>query len=147
MPLPGPRREQRRPRLDEALDVALLDLQVRQVPQDLAVAAVLQGERLELERALVALDGLGVVAVCAVEEAVDVPADVRRDAERQGLFREGVGLVAAAGRRGGALGSRSRGVGHAGDAEGLHGDGVGVVGEFSVFFRSGFFFLLNSNFT
>ena len=63
-----------------------------------------------------------------------MPTDVGRHSEREGLFRESVGLVPAAE---GSRGGRSCWVGHAGDAEGLHGDGVGVVGEFPARFVLG----------
>mmetsp|Transcript_20827 Transcript_20827/g.66274 ORF Transcript_20827/g.66274 Transcript_20827/m.66274 type:complete len:487 (-) Transcript_20827:82-1542(-) len=80
-------REQLLARLEEARQQPELDLKHRQVAQDLDVF------RLVTQRAAVALDGLRVLAVGAVEKAVDVPADLRLDVELDALADEFVRLL------------------------------------------------------
>ena len=78
-------------RRDEALRVAQLQLDVAEVAADAQVAGV------DAHRLPVALGRLRVVAVGAVQQAVDVPAGVRLDVGADGGFREVVRLLPALG--------------------------------------------------
>mmetsp|Transcript_8028 Transcript_8028/g.25135 ORF Transcript_8028/g.25135 Transcript_8028/m.25135 type:complete len:226 (+) Transcript_8028:1270-1947(+) len=74
-------------RLEEAALVPELDLEQAQVSQDLDVV------RVDFERLLVRLDRLLVVSIAPVQQAVDVPADVRPHVRPQPFLHEGVGLL------------------------------------------------------
>lgn len=87
--LRGTQREQVVARLLVALEVAHLDLEKRQVLQDLQVIL------LPLERVAVALDGLIVLLVAALEQSVDVPANVGAQVVSQTQTHILVGLLAA----------------------------------------------------
>ena len=99
------------PRSDELVHLPRLHLHVRQVAQDLRVALV------DLERLAVTLDRLLVVAIDAVQEAVDVPADVAPDVVLQAQLHAFVRLLALAL----AL--------HVPEDQALHRERLAVVGE------------------
>ena len=73
-----------------SLEVPHLDLQEREVPENLDVVLV------PLEGVPVALDGLVVLLVRALQEAEHVPADVRAEVVAEAAPHEVVGLLLAA---------------------------------------------------
>lgn len=80
-------REKLLARLEEARQQPELDLEHRKVAKDLDVFGLVP------QRAAVALDGLRVLAVGAVEKAVHVPANLRLDVELDALADEVVRLL------------------------------------------------------
>mmetsp|Transcript_26566 Transcript_26566/g.67630 ORF Transcript_26566/g.67630 Transcript_26566/m.67630 type:complete len:382 (+) Transcript_26566:1532-2677(+) len=87
----GLERQQLLPRVHEAGQVAHLDLQQRQVPQDLHVVLV-QPQCVE-----VALDGLAVVTVRAVQQAIHMPAHMTPQVCLQPTTHEVVSFLLALG--------------------------------------------------
>jgi hypothetical protein len=98
-----------------ALEVALLDLQHRDVLEHLLVVGV------ELERVLEALDGILELALCAVHQPVHMPAHEAAHVERQAALHQLVHLLVHLAAR------RLLLRGH--EQQPLHGQRLAVVGE------------------